>query len=101
MSLFKRLSTGKRIHLGIAATALLTCYLHAQIARPVKSIVQQMQSVVSGRKTTYYHFDRIDDIGLMMRLVNQSGLNLNSLVDDVGAQISGMGTISQQVAKGR
>jgi len=35
----------------------------------------------------------------MMRLVNQSGLNLNSLVDDVGAQISGIGTISQQVAK--
>ena len=77
----------------------LSCYLHAQIARPVKSIVQQMQRVVSGRKTDYYHFDRIDDIGLMMRLVNQSGLNLNSLVDDVGAQISGIGTISQQVAK--
>ena len=124
MSLFKCLSTSKRIHLGIATTALLSClavylfpdklvqsvslallfialtyYLHVQIARPVKSIVQQMQRVVSGRKTDYYHFDRIDDIGLMMRLVNQSGLNLNSLVDDVGAQISGIGTISQQVAK--
>ena len=124
LSLFKCLSTGKRIQLGITVTALLSClamylfrdrlvqaatlvllfsalscYLHAQIARPVKSIVQQMQRVVSGRKTDYYHFDRIDDIGLMMRLVNQSGLNLNSLVDDVGAQISGIGTISQQVAK--
>ncbi|MDU7100752.1 MAG: methyl-accepting chemotaxis protein, partial [Enterobacter sp.] len=121
LSLFKCLSTGKRIQLGITVTALLSClamylfrdrlvqattlvllfsalscYLHAQIARPVKSIVQQMQRVVSGRKTDYYHFDRIDDIGLMMRLVNQSGLNLNSLVDDVGAQISGIGTISQQ-----
>ena len=124
LSLFKCLSTGKRIQLGITVTALLSClamylfrdrlvqaatlvllfsalscYLHTQIARPVKSIVQQMQRVVSGRKTDYYHFDRIDDIGLMMRLVNQSGLNLNSLVDDVGAQISGIGTISQQVAK--
>jgi aerotaxis receptor len=58
-----------------------------------------MQRVVSGRKTDYYHFDRVDEIGLMMRLVNQSGLNLNSLVDDVGAQIGGIGTISQQVAK--
>ena len=35
----------------------------------------------------------------MMRMVNQSGLNLHSLVDDVGAQISGISTISQQVAK--
>ena len=123
-SLFKRLSTSKRIHLGIAITALLAClqlfifadrivetvglallfialavYLHAQIAKPVKSIVQQMQRVVSGRKADYYHFDRVDEIGLMMRMVNQSGLNLHSLVDDVGAQISGISTISQQVAK--
>jgi len=123
-SLFKRLSTSKRIHLGIAITALLAClqlfifadrivetvglallfialavYLHAQIAKPVKSIVQQMQRVVSGRKADYYHFDRVDEIGLMMRMVNQSGLNLHSLVGDVGAQISGISTISQQVAK--
>jgi len=123
-SLFKRLSTRKRINMGITLTALLSCllwvllpqsmiqvagilllniglaiYLHAQITRPVSSIVRQMQHVVSGRKTDYYHFDRVDEIGLMMRLVNQSGLNLNSLVDDVGAQISGIGTISQQVAK--
>ncbi|EKS7193672.1 methyl-accepting chemotaxis protein [Enterobacter ludwigii] len=123
-SLFKRLSTSKRIHLGIAITALFAClqlfifadrivesvglallfialavYLHAQIAKPVKSIVQQMQRVVSGRKADYYHFDRVDEIGLMMRMVNQSGLNLHSLVDDVGAQISGISTISQQVAK--
>ncbi|MEH0885038.1 PAS domain-containing methyl-accepting chemotaxis protein [Enterobacter sp. UNJFSC 003] len=123
-SLFKRLSTGKRINLGIAIAALLSfalCilltnriiqsgglmllfialafYLHGQITRPVKSIVRQMQRVVSGRKTHSTHFNRVDDIGLMMRLVNQSGLNLNSLVDDVGTQISGIGTISQQVAK--
>lgn len=123
-SLFKRMSTTKRINSGITVTTLLACllvfsfpqsitqvsglvalfialalYLHVQISRPVKTIVHQMQRVVSGRKTDYYHFDRVDEIGLMMRLVNQSGLNLNSLVDDVGAQISGIGTISQQVAK--
>ncbi len=123
-SLFKRMSTTKRINSGITVTTLLACllvfsfpqsitqvsglvalfialalYLHVQISRPVKTIVHQMQRVVSGRKTNYYHFDRVDEIGLMMRLVNQSGLNLNSLVDDVGAQISGIGTISQQVAK--
>jgi aerotaxis receptor len=51
------------------------------------------------RKTDYCHFDQVDEIGLMMRLVNQSGLNLNSLVDDVGTQIGGIGNISQQVAK--
>ncbi|MCR1318702.1 methyl-accepting chemotaxis protein [Enterobacter soli] len=123
-SVFKRLSITRRVNIGITLTALFSCllflmlpkgisqlgsvilpliilalYLNAQISRPLKTIVSQMQRVVSGRKTDYCHFDRVDEIGLMMRLVNQSGLNLNSLVDDVGTQIGGIGDISQQVAK--
>ena len=124
LSLFKKLSTAKRVNFGIGVTALLSLlvifisperimqsgglialfillgvYLNTQISRPVKTIVRQMQHVVSGRKADYYHFDRVDEIGMMMRLVNQSGLNLRSLVDDVGTQIAGISTISQQVAK--
>ncbi|AXF64726.1 MULTISPECIES: methyl-accepting chemotaxis protein [unclassified Leclercia] len=124
LSLFKRLSTAKRINYSLGITALLAfavslslpggliqiaalgllfilqgLFLNAQICRPLKTIVKKMQCVVSGRKTAYTHFERVDEIGLMMRLVNQSGLNLNSLVDDVGTQISGIRAISQQVAK--
>lgn len=124
LSIFKRLSTAKRVNYSVGITALLALalplllpggviqagglallfillalFLNAQICRPVTTIVKQMQRVVSGRKTDYTHFDRVDEIGLMMRLVNQSGLNLNSLVDDVGTQISGIREISQQVAK--
>lgn len=124
LSLFKKISTAKKVNYGIAVTALLSLlvslllpkgvmqiaglmalfivlglYLNAQVCRPLKKIVRQMQQVVSGRKPAYFHFDRVDDVGMMMRLVNQSGLNLNSLVDDVGTQIAGISTISQQVAK--
>ncbi|AUU85577.1 methyl-accepting chemotaxis protein [Leclercia sp. LSNIH1] len=124
LSLFKRLSTAKRINYSLGITALLAfavslslpggliqiaalgllfillgLFLNAQICRPLKTIVKKMQCVVSGRKTDSTHFERVDEIGLMMRLVNQSGLNLNSLVDDVGTQISGIRAISQQVAK--
>lgn len=124
LSLFKKISTAKRVNYAIAVTALAALfitlllpqgipqisalitlfimfgfYLNGQICRPLKKIVYQMQQVVSGRKPTYFHFDRVDEVGMMMRLVNQSGLNLNSLVDDVGAQISGISTISQQVEK--
>lgn len=77
----------------------LSAWLKSQICQPLKKIVDQMQRVVSGRRTDYYHFDRVDEIGLMMRLVNQSGLNLHSLVDDVGTQIQGIRNISQKVAK--
>ncbi|MNS43694.1 Aerotaxis receptor [compost metagenome] len=83
----------------VAIFIMLAFYLNAQICRPLKTIVHHMQHVVSGRKPAYFHFDRVDEVGMMMRLVNQSGLNLNSLVDDVGAQISGISTISQQVEK--
>jgi len=124
LSLFKRLSITKRVNYSLGITALLTftvplflpagiiqaaalallfimlgLFLNNQICQPLKTIVKQMQRVVSGRKTDHSHFDRVDEIGLMMRLVNQSGLNLNSLVDDVGAQIGGIRDISQQVAK--
>jgi len=124
LSLFKKISIAKRVNFAIAFTAILTLlatillprgivqtgafvaifimlafYLNAQICRPLKTIVHHMQHVVSGRKPAYFHFDRVDEVGMMMRLVNQSGLNLNSLVDDVGAQISGISTISQQVEK--
>lgn len=122
LSLFKRMSTPARINTAVIATfclslgllffahqmlhavglavlfSLLALYLHVQISRPLNTIVSQMQRVVSGRKADYIHFDRVDNIGMMMRLVNQSGLNLNSLVDDVSTQIEGISGISQKVS---
>jgi aerotaxis receptor len=80
--------------------ALLSVYLQAQICRPLKVILSQMQKVVSGRKADYRHFNRVDEIGLLMRLVNQSGLNLNSLVGDVSAQINGIRDISLRITEG-
>lgn len=123
LSLHRRLSTSHRLHMSVGITALamfglvwlqpdrevqsgalimlfilLACWLNRQIARPVSSIVQQMQRVIAGRNIDYQHLNRVDDIGMMMRLVNQSGLNLRSLVDDVSAQINGTGIISREVA---
>lgn len=71
--------------------------MHAQVARPLKIIVSQMQKIVSGRKAEHQHFNRVDEIGKMMRLVNQAGLNLHSLVNDVSVQASGISEISQQL----
>jgi len=81
------------------ALALLATFLHCQISRPLKIVLAQMQKVVSGRKADWQHFNRVDEIGLLMRLVNQSGLNLNSLVGDVTVQIEGIRTISQRISR--
>ncbi|WP_039058436.1 PAS domain-containing methyl-accepting chemotaxis protein [Enterobacter sp. Bisph1] len=123
LSLFQRISVAKRINIGalfsaallvvlqfaavnaavkagatIIIFALLAVYLHSQLARPLKIILSQMQKVVSGRKADFCHFNRVDEIGLLMRLVNQSGLNLNSLVGDVSAQIKGIRVISDRIS---
>ncbi len=75
---------------GVAALfILLSVYLQSQVSQPVKLLLSQMKKVVSGRKPDPVHMDRVDEIGLLMRLVNQSGLNLNSLVDDVSTQVAG------------
>ncbi len=77
----------------------LAIYLKYQICQPVNTLLSQMKKVVSGRKTNNCHLNRVDEIGMLMRLVNQSGLNLNSLVDDVSTQIAGIRAISQRVSK--
>ncbi|MEJ8325635.1 PAS domain-containing methyl-accepting chemotaxis protein [Kosakonia sacchari] len=123
LSIFQRISVSKRINLGAIITAallvvlqflpfnaaekagvtvialgLLSVFLQSQISRPLKIVLSQMQKVVSGRKADYRHFNRVDEIGLLMRLVNQSGLNLNSLVGDVSAQIKGIRVISGRIS---
>lgn len=124
LSLFQRISVAARVNLGIFITALLLLtlhftswsavvknftlvallavlafYLQAQVCRPLNIILRQMQKVVSGRRADYRHFNRVDEIGLLLRLVNQSGLNLNSLVGDVSAQIDGIRHISQRITR--
>ena len=58
-----------------------------------------MQKVVAGRKPDSVHLNRVDELGMMMRLVNQTVLNLNSLVDDVSTQIAGIQEISKRISQ--
>lgn len=74
-------------------------FLQTQIRNPLKAILTQAQQVVSGKKVHPLHMNRVDEIGLLMRSVNQFGLNLHSLVEDVGAQVSGITDISNQLSK--
>lgn len=78
---------------------LLAIYLKYQICYSVKQILPQMQKVVAGRKPDSVHLNRVDELGMMMRLVNQTGLNLNSLVDDVSTQIAGIQEISKRISQ--
>ncbi|MFO6299652.1 methyl-accepting chemotaxis protein [Rahnella selenatireducens] len=78
---------------------LADLFLQTQIRNPIKTILGQAQQVVSGKKADSVHFNRVDEIGLLMRSVNQFGLNLHSLVEDVGTQVGGISNISNLMSK--
>jgi aerotaxis receptor len=74
--------------------------LSAQIAVPVERILQKALAVSSGEPGTETHLDRIDQIGMLMRAVNQAGLNLRLLIGDVAERVSGLQAASSEVARG-
>jgi len=90
------------IWLASMSAVLLTCnlWLERQIASPLQAALAQALNVAAGQPSENVHLDRVDEIGMIMRAINQSGLNLRSLVDDVGAQVSGMRMASGEIASG-
>ena len=83
------------------ATLLLTglgdAWLQAQISRPLHQVAQHAQAVAAGNPGRTQHLNRVDDIGMIMRSLNQAGLNLRALVDDVDAQVDGIQGVGRQI----
>ena len=98
---------------GIGASQLAVCgpmflvlvvavctWLEQQISKPLKLIERQALNVAAGQVAENLHLDRVDEIGMLMRAVNQSGLNLRSLVDDVREQVMALHMGSTEIAQG-
>ncbi|CRG51811.1 PAS domain-containing methyl-accepting chemotaxis protein [Yersinia wautersii] len=81
-------------------SVLASLWLERQIALPIAAILQQAQDVSSGEAGDYVQLNRVDEIGYLMRSVNQLGLNLRSLTDDVSGQVDGINTASNEIAAG-
>jgi len=82
------------------AGAALALYLQAQVLGPVQRIAAQAARVASGQAITASELGRVDELGLLMRSVNQSGLNLRALVDDVADQVERLEQASEEVRVG-
>ena len=87
---------------GAAAVAALANYfwLRAQVAVPLATVLRVAQAAASGSPERNVALNRVDEIGMLLRAVNQSALNLRSLVDDVGAQTEGVHLASSEIAAG-
>jgi len=73
-------------------------FIETQVTSQLTAILGVAQQVASGEAGEDLNLNRCDDIGLIARAINQSGLNLQSLVADVYEQVSGVQVVSQQIA---
>jgi aerotaxis receptor len=84
----------------LVGTACGVLLLQRQVAAPIRATLKQAAAVASGQPVDSRMLDRVDEIGLLMRAVNQAGLNLRSLVDDVAEQVGGVAVASREIAAG-
>ncbi len=84
----------------LVASALGIWWLNTQIAQPLEQVHKQATAVATGQPGENLNLNRADTIGMLLRAVNQSGLNLRSLVDDVTNQVSGVQGATQEIAQG-
>ncbi|WP_332745934.1 methyl-accepting chemotaxis protein [Hydrogenophaga sp.] len=82
----------------VALLLLASRWLQRQLAAPLKQVLLQAQRVASGQAGGLASLNRVDEIGMLLLTVNQSALNLRSLLDDVSSQASGVSAASGEIA---
>ncbi len=58
------------------------------IAIPLEKILSQAINSASGQADNHFQLNRVDEIGMLLRAVNQSGMNFRTFVDDVNGQLA-------------
>ena len=84
----------------LAGACLAGAFLHAQVMRPVHAVLHQARQVAAGEASSHGHLERVDELGMLMRAVNQAGLNLRALLDDVAGQSTILADSSRVIATG-
>ncbi len=82
---------------GTLATGI---FLHRQVSKPLTNILIQAKQVAAGNIMDSDPVKRSDEIGMLERAINQAGLNLRSLVEDVGEQVTGITLSTHELSQG-
>ena len=82
----------------VLSAGLADWMLERQFASPLAALAEQAQRVASGARAADMQPKRVDELGHIFRSVNQAGLNLAALVDDVGTRVEGMYRVANEIA---
>ena len=83
---------------GVAALA--SGWLEAQISRPLEKVLEQALAVASGATQQTLHLDRVDEIGMVLRILGQLGLMFRWVIDDVSGQVLNVQSATSEIAQG-
>jgi aerotaxis receptor len=90
---------------GIAAAGMLTCLafwflLHSTIVQPLKDAVAGARILTGGDLSGKFKTSRDDDMGQLMRALQQMNVNLRSIIGDVRANIEVISHATHEIAQG-
>ncbi len=87
---------------GLAAGAALAAglWIEAQVTRPLQRLAEQAQRIANGEQGIDMNLDRVDEIGMAMRSVNQLGLMFRWVIDDVAEQVAHVQAATAEIAQG-
>ncbi|MBP0594907.1 PAS domain-containing protein [Paraburkholderia sp. LEh10] len=83
-----------------ALTAAAVVWLDTQIAGPMKQLRNQALAVATGENRSRMRMNRVDEIGMTLRAINQLGMMFRWLVDDVSEQVLNVQRASSDIAQG-
>ncbi|RQS68372.1 PAS domain S-box protein, partial [Burkholderia sp. Bp8963] len=84
----------------VGAATAAGLWLDAQIVRPLMQLRDQALRVATGESRTGEQMNRVDEIGMTLRTINQLGLMFRWLVDDVSEQVHNVQRASNEIAQG-
>ncbi|KVE30067.1 aerotaxis receptor Aer [Burkholderia singularis] len=84
----------------LGGVALAAWWLDAQIVRPLRALRRQALDVATGANRDGVQMNRVDEIGMTLRTVNQLGLMFRWLVDDISEQVLNVQRAINEIAQG-
>ena len=80
--------------------AVATWWLQSQISTPLEQMRDQALRVATGDSQAVQPMDRVDEIGMTMRTIEQLGLMFRWIIDDVTGQVQVAKTATGEIAQG-
>lgn len=78
----------------------MAAWLLRIVERPIQEVTTMASRIAAGDLTQTVPTGRSDEIGLLMRAVNQLNVNLQAIVGDVRREVDGIGSAARDVSSG-